>query len=185
MRRRLGGEKKRHREILSTYVIDVGNNRHVTNVFDFVHLTTHVVDGKLLRRRGRVGQFRRRFRRPHTFFRAQFVRHRGEKKFTRTTRQRSQTRTSRASPRARIESYLNHGGRLFLIPFELLNARARVRAFFELERIFPFSMEMMMSLPFREVDNFRFFCLFRSKICNHKKSDDQQQERTCTLRTHV
>ena len=108
-----------------------------------------------------------------------------KKKFTRTTRQRSQTRTSRASPRARIESYLNHGGRLFLIPFELLNARARVRAFFELERIFPFSMEMMMSLPFREVDNFRFFCLFRSKICNHKKSDDQQQERTCTLRTHV
>ena len=138
MRRRLGKRrKKRHREILSTYVIDVGNNRHVTNVFDFVHLTTHVVDGKLLRRRGRVGQFRRGFRRPHTFFRAQFVRI-AEKKNLRTTRQRSQTRTSRASPRARIESYLNHGGRLFLIPFELLNARARVRAFFELERFFLF-----------------------------------------------
>lgn len=119
-------------------MIDVGNNRHVTNVFDFVHLTTHVVDGKLLRRRGRVGQFRRGFRRTriHFFGASQFVRHRGgeKKKCTRTTRRRSQMRTSRASPRARIESYLNHGGRLFLIPFELLNARARVRAFFELER---------------------------------------------------
>ena len=49
-------------------MIDVGNNRHVTNVFDFVHLTTHVVDGKLLRRRGRVGQFRRGFRRPAYIF---------------------------------------------------------------------------------------------------------------------
>ena len=70
MRRRLGKrrKKKRHRKILSTYVIDVGNNRHVTNVFDFVHLTTHVVDGKLLRRRGRVGQFRRGFRRPAYIF---------------------------------------------------------------------------------------------------------------------
>ena len=137
MRRRLGGEKKRHREILSTYVIDVSNNRHVTNVFDSVHLTTHVVDGKLLRRRGRVGQFRRGFRRPAYIFSGNpnlCVIAGEKKKCTRTTRRRSQMRTSRASPRARIESYLNHGGRLFLIPFELLNARARVRAFFELER---------------------------------------------------
>jgi hypothetical protein len=49
-------------KINETYVIDVGNNRHVTNVFDFVHLTTHVVDGKLLRLRGRIGQYRVRFR---------------------------------------------------------------------------------------------------------------------------
>lgn len=63
-------------------MIDVGNNRHVTNVFDFVHLTTHVVDGKLLRRRGRVGQFRRGFRRTriHFFGASQFVRHRGGEK---------------------------------------------------------------------------------------------------------
>ena len=140
MRRRLGKrrKKKRHRKILSTYVIDVGNNRHVTNVFDFVHLTTHVVDGKLLRRRGRVGQFRRGFRRPAYIFSGNpnlcVIAGEKKKKCTRTTRRRSQMRTSRASPRARIESYLNHGGRLFLIPFELLNARARVRAFFELER---------------------------------------------------
>ena len=28
-------------------MINVSNNRHVTDVVDFVHLTTHVVDGKL------------------------------------------------------------------------------------------------------------------------------------------
>jgi len=39
--------KRKISKINETYVIDVGNNRHVTNVFDFVHLTTHVVDGKL------------------------------------------------------------------------------------------------------------------------------------------
>jgi hypothetical protein len=54
--------KRKISKINETYVIDVGNNRHVTNVFDFVHLTTHVVDGKLLRLRGRIGQYRARFR---------------------------------------------------------------------------------------------------------------------------
>jgi len=46
----------------NTYVINVSNNRHVTDVVDFVHLTTHVVDGKLLGERGRIGQFRGCFR---------------------------------------------------------------------------------------------------------------------------
>ncbi|MDA9787464.1 hypothetical protein N9D57_01860 [bacterium] len=59
--------RRRHREIgenrtnfynkSNTYVINVSNNRHVTDVVDFVHLTTHVVDGKLFGERGRIGQF--------------------------------------------------------------------------------------------------------------------------------